>query len=295
MAAKSKKKKTKGKKKQPSVKKRLLILLLKASAVIALLISLFVLVVYLGIFGPIPSKAEISRIRNHSASVVHSHDGKLLGKYFLQNRMTIDNESISPHVKNALVATEDSRFFKHKGLDFVSLGRVFFKSIILGNRSQGGGSTISQQLARNLYPRKDFGKFTLPVNKVREIFISSRLEKVYSKDEVLTLYLNTVPYGDNIYGIEVAARQFFDKPSARLNPSEAAVLVGMLAANTAYNPRVNPEKAKIRRNIVLDRMAKQDFITEEEALRLKKEKISLQLKFIAGMTAAILKIRICGA
>ncbi len=185
---------------------------------------------------------------------------------------------MSPHVKNALVATEDSRFFKHKGLDLVSLGRVFVKSIILGNRSQGGGSTISQQLARNLYPRAEYGKFTLPVNKVREIFISSRIEKVYTKKEVLALYLNTVPFGDNVFGIEVAAQQFFGQPSSTLNPPQAASLVGMLAANTAYNPRVNPDKALERRNIVLDRMANQGFISDEEAVKFKSTPISLNYK-----------------
>ena len=276
MAEKKSKAKVSTKKKKPSKKRRILVFFLKLGLVLGVLLSAFIFAVYLGIFGRIPEKDALSRIRNNSATLVYSHDDKLIGKYFLQNRMTIDQENVSQHVKNALVATEDSRFFKHKGLDFVSLGRVFVRTILMGNRSQGGGSTISQQLARNLYPRLDFGKFTMPINKVREIFISSRLEKVYSKEEILALYLNTVPFSENLYGIEVASQQFFGKPSLSLNPSEAACLVGMLAANTAYNPRVNPERSTKRRNIVLSRMEDQKFLSKDEAEFLKAQPIRLK-------------------
>jgi penicillin-binding protein 1A len=274
----SKGKMARGKSPRKSTRKRILIYSFSTGVILATLVFFFVFIVYLGLFGPIPSKATLSRVRNNSATLVQSYDGKLIGKYFLQNRMTIDQEGISQHVKNALIATEDSRFFKHKGLDFISLGRVFVKSILLGNRSQGGGSTISQQLARNLYPRRDFGRFTLPINKVREIFISARLEKVYTKDEILALYLNTVPYGDNVYGIEVASQRFFGKPSLAVNPSEAATLVGMLAANTAYNPRLNPEKSEQRRNTVLARMADQEFISRQDLEIYKSKPIILNYK-----------------
>lgn len=277
MAGSTPKNKNRSKKKHFS-KKRITIILVSAGGVLVALMLIFVFVVYLGLFGPIPSKSTLSRIKNSSATLVQSYDGKLVGKYFLQNRMTIDQEGISQHVKNALVATEDSRFFKHKGLDVVSLGRVFVKSILLRKRNQGGGSTISQQLARNLYPRLDFGKFTIPINKVREIFISARLEKVYNKDEVLALYLNTVPYGDNVFGIEVASQRFFGKPSSALNPSEAATLVGVLAANTAYNPRVNPEKSLLRRNIVLGRMENQGFLSKEELASYSSQDIMLNYR-----------------
>ncbi len=276
MAKKKTKSKVSKKKNKPSKKKRILVFVLKLSLVLGILLSAFIFAVYLGIFGRIPEKDALSRIRNNSATLVYSHDDKLIGKYFLHNRMTIDRENVSQHVKNALIATEDSRFFKHKGLDFVSLGRVFVRSILMGNRSQGGGSTISQQLARNLYPRIDFGKFTMPINKVREIFISSRLEKVYSKEEILALYLNTVPFSDNLYGIEVASQQFFGKPSLSLNPAEAACLVGTLAANTAYNPRINPERSTLRRNIVLGRMEDQGFISAEELESYKAQPIQLR-------------------
>ena len=268
--------KRKGKKK--SARSRFLIFLFKSAVVLTCLVFFFVFSVYLGLFGPIPTKATLSRVKNNSATLVYSHDHRMVGKYFLQNRMTIGEENISQYVKDALVATEDSRFFRHRGLDIRSLARVFVKTIVLGDRSQGGGSTISQQLARNLYHRSDYGKFTLPINKVREIFISARLEKVYSKDEVLALYLNTVPFGDNTYGIEVASQRFFGKASAQLNPAEAATIVGMLAANTAYNPRVNPEKSLQRRNIVLDRMASQGVISQEEAKKYQNQPIRLNYR-----------------
>ncbi|MCK5821705.1 MAG: transglycosylase domain-containing protein [Bacteroidales bacterium] len=280
MTKKSRTKKSAARKKikKQSGKTKLILFLLKSGVVVACLVFFFVFAVYLGLFKPIPTKSELSRIRNNSATVVYSHDTKIVGKYFFQNRMTIREENISQYVKDALVSTEDSRFFRHKGLDFISLGRVFVKSIILGNRSQGGGSTISQQLARNLYPRLGFGKFTLPVNKVREIFISARIENIYSKDEILALYLNTVPFGDNVYGIEVASQRFFGKPSASLNPPEAATLIGMLAANTAYNPRVNPEKSLQRRNIVLGRMASEGVLSKEEARAYQSQAIKLNYR-----------------
>jgi len=271
----SKKSAARKKNKNKSGKSKFILFLLKSGVVVVCLGFFFVFAVYLGLFKPIPTKSDLSRIKNNSATVVYSHDGKIVGKYFFQNRMTIREENISQYVKDALVSTEDSRFFRHRGLDFISLGRVFVKSIMLGNKSQGGGSTISQQLARNLYPRLGFGKFTLPINKVREIFISARIEKIYSKEEILALYLNTVPFGDNVYGIEVASQRFFGKPSSNLNPAEAATLVGMLAANTAYNPRVNPEKSMQRRNIVLGRMASQGMLSEDDTEKFQSQAIKL--------------------
>lgn len=258
-----------------NLKKKLLIWSIKLfiSGIIAL--TIFLALVWIGAFGKLPDIKELKNIKNQTASVVYSSDKVMIGKYYYQNRLTIDNKNISSHVKNALVATEDSRFFEHKGLDLISLGRVFVKTVILFNHQQGGGSTISQQLAKNLFPRESYGVFSLPVNKAKEIFIAARLEKVFTKEEILGLYLNTVPFGENIYGIEVASNRFFGKPSSKLTPPEAATLIGMLAANTAYNPRINPELSKKRRNIVLSRMQTQKFITKEEADKYKKSSISL--------------------
>ncbi|MFW5890340.1 MAG: transglycosylase domain-containing protein, partial [Marinilabiliaceae bacterium] len=149
-----------------------------------------------------------------------------------------------------------------------------------GDRSYGGGSTISQQLAKNLYPRKDFRLLSLPANKAREIFTASRLEDIYSKSEILNLYLNTVPFGENVYGIEVAASRFFSKSSSELAPHEAATLVGMLAANTYYNPRLHPERSLERRNLVLDRMVEQGFLSAEEGERYKGKPIDLDYRVL---------------
>lgn len=241
---------------------------------------LFVLFVYLGLFGSLPAYSELSKIKQNTASEVYSSDGKLMGRYYIQNRITIDNKSISRYVKEALIATEDSRFFEHEGIDFVSLGRVIVKSILLGDRSQGGGSTISQQLAKNLYPRKHLGFLTLPVGKVKEIFTASRLEKIYTKEEILTLYLNTVPFGDNVYGIETASERFFSKSSKYLDPAESATLIGMLAANTRYNPHRNPKLSLNRRNIVLDRMAEHGSLTSGEVKKYKSTPIRLHYRKI---------------
>ncbi len=241
---------------------------------------LFVLFVYLGLFGSLPTYSELSKIKQNTASEVYSSDGKLMGRYYIQNRITIDNKDISKYVKEALIATEDSRFFEHKGIDFVSLGRVIVKSILLGDRSQGGGSTISQQLAKNLYPRKNLGFLTLPAGKIKEIFTAGRLEKIYTKEEILTLYLNTVPFGENIYGIETASERFFSKSSKYLDPAESATLIGMLAANTRYNPHRNPELSLKRRNVVLDRMVEHGYLTSGQAGKYKVSPIKLHYRKI---------------
>lgn len=242
--------------------------------------ALFVSIVWIGAFGRLPSREDLKSIENDNASEVYSADGKLMGRYFIENRLTIGNKDISPHVTNALISTEDSRFFEHKGIDFISLGRVLTKTIIFGNKSQGGGSTISQQLARNLFPRSGNSWWSLPVNKTKEAIVANRLEKVYSKEQILNLYLNTIPFGEEIFGIETASQRFFSKSAGELNPSEAAVLVGMLAANTAYNPRLNPERSEARRNIVLNRMEQQGFPSTIETQEWIEKPIELNYRKI---------------
>ncbi len=243
---------------------RLVLWSLKGIGGLLSVIFIFLLFVYLGVFGRLPSFDELKKIDNDVASEVYTEDGVLMGKYYHQNRMSIDNKVISKHAVNALVATEDKRFFTHKGFDIISLGRVVFRTILLRDKAQGGGSTISQQLAKNLFPRKKYGPLSMVVNKSREIFIASRLEKVYTKEQILNLYLNTVPFGEDVYGIEAASMRFFSKHSSQLKPNEAAVLIGMLAANTAYNPRINPDRSKTRRNIVLARMEEFGFLSAKE-------------------------------
>lgn len=265
----------KGVKKKSSAWKKIIVLSFKAFGFIVGLAFVFLLFVYLGVFGRLPSTDDLAQINNDIASEVYADGGVLMGKYYYQNRMSIENRGISQHAKNALVATEDKRFFQHKGFDIVSLGRVLFKTVLIRNKAQGGGSTISQQLAKNLYPRKRYGPFSILVNKSREIFTASRLEEVYSKEEILTLYLNTVPFGEDVYGIEAASLRFFSKHSSKLKPKEAAVLIGMLAANTAYNPRANPKNSTKRRNIVLDRMTEFGFLGKAESEKLKKSDLGV--------------------
>ncbi len=274
------KKKTSSKSGDKKNRNRLLKFLFKLVVGGLAFIVMFLALVYVGLFGKIPDIKELSRIRNHSASEVYSIDGEMIGKYFVENRRNIKNRDISEYVINALIATEDSRFFEHKGLDYISMGRVILHSLLLGDKTQGGGSTISQQLAKNLYPRKDYKFLSLPVNKAREMFTAARLEEVYSKAEVLNLFLNTVPFGENIYGIEVAANRFFNKSSANLEPHEAATLIGMLAANTRYNPRRFPELSKKRRNVVLDRIIDQEFISLKQGRKYKEMPLGLDYRVL---------------
>lgn len=228
-------------------------------------IALFIGGVYSGVFGDLPDDDALRGIKNETASLVYSQDRVLIGKFFAQNRTNIDYSDFPEHLVQALVATEDARFFEHSGIDYRGLMRVFFKSLLLGDERSGGGSTISQQLAKNLYGRQYHGPLSLPVNKVKEAILAGRIEDLYSKEEVLTLYFNTVPFGENVYGVEAAAIRFFNCQAKDLLPQQSAVLVGMLKANTYYNPRLYPENALLRRNIVLRQMEKYDYLTSSTA------------------------------
>ncbi len=244
---------------------------------IILLIGILLLLVYFGAFGRLPNKTELSAISNEEASLVYSSDGVIIGKYFAQNRTNIKWEQLPEHLKNALIATEDKRFFTHKGYDNRSYLRVLFKSILFGDNSGGGGSTLTQQLVKNLFGRSDFGFISLPINKIKEMFIATRLEDVYNKEELLLLYLNSVPFGDDVYGVESASQRYFNKPASELKIEEAAVLIGLLKANTYFNPQLNPENSLIRRNLVLSLMVKENYLTE--ALLDSLRKLPLQLNY----------------
>ncbi len=241
------------------------------------LFALYILIL-LGGFGLVPNRNELKEINNYTASEIYSQDSILLGKYFLQNRTNADFEDFPDHLINALVSTEDSRFYEHHGVDFVSFMRVLVLSIIL-NDDAGGGSTITQQLSKNLFTRKSYGALTMPVNKFREMIIAGRLEDVYSKEEILTLYFNTVPFGEDCYGIEAATLRFFNTVPSKLTIEQSAVLVGLLKANTTYNPRLHPDKSLIRRNTVLNLMVnhKNHYLSYAEADSLKD--LPLQLNY----------------
>ncbi|MDX2248771.1 MAG: transglycosylase domain-containing protein [Bacteroidia bacterium] len=236
--------------------------------------------VLLGFFGDLPEQNELAAIQNPVASEVFSADGKLIGKYFVENRTNVTYKDISPQLVQALIATEDARFYDHAGVDNRSMMRVLVKSVILQDKSAGGGSTITQQLAKNLYPRQDYSILTMPVSKIREAVIARRLEKIYSKEEIITLYLNTVSFGESVYGIDVATERFFNTDPKNIKLEDAAVLVGMLKANTAYNPRRYPEKSQERRNVVLDQMVKYGYLSSEEADSLKKLPLKLDYRNI---------------
>ncbi len=239
--------------------------------------------VWMGAFGSLPDKEELRRIENPIASEIYSADSVLLGRYFVFERSMITFQKIPRHVVNAVLATEDIRFYKHRGIDRKSLGRVLVKSILL-QQSSGGGSTLTQQLAKNIFPRKDYIFFSMVINKFREMIIASRLEDVYTKDDILTLYLNTVPFGDNTYGVEAAAQRFFSVPTQRLTIAQGAVLVGMLKANYAYNPRVFPSRSLKRRNTVIAQMAKYAMLKPADADSLQALPLQLQYNKISHHT-----------
>ena len=242
---------------------------------------LFSIIFYLSIrfevFDRLPTISELREIENNIASQVYTEDGKLLGKYYIQNRVNSSLEEISPDLLNALVATEDVRYFDHNGIDLYAWLRVFFKSILLQEDTAGGGSTLSQQLAKNLYSRKHYLFLSLLVNKVREMIIARRLESIYSKNELLTLYLNTVSFSENTFGVKVASRRFFDTKPMELRLEEAAILVGMLKGTAIYNPLNYPERALKRRNTVLYQMNKYGYINKAVADSLAA--IPLKLKY----------------
>lgn len=244
--------------------------ILIAALALILLPVIYVLFVYWGVFGHLQSKKELLNYKNATATTVLSSEGELIGNVFSENRTNISYGQIPANLINALIATEDSRFFEHKGIDSRSLLRVIFKSILLNNPNSGGGSTISQQLAKNMFGRKNSGRLSLIITKTKEAILANRLEKIFNKEEILTLYLNTVSFGENIYGIGTAARRYFNKRTESLKYEESAVLIGILKANTFYNPRLHPENAIARRNVVLKQMEKYRYLNKSQADSLCK-------------------------
>ncbi|PIB29470.1 transglycosylase domain-containing protein [Maribacter sp. 4G9] len=229
-----------------------------------LLLIVFVGSIYLGAWGKIPNKQELSNFQYQVASEVFTADSVLIGKYYLNDRQPITFEEFPEHLVQALLSIEDQRFYEHSGVDYPSLFRVGLKTILMGDESSGGGSTISQQLAKNLYPRRDRNQTNIVIDKIKEMIIAGRLEDIYDKSEILTHYLNTVSFGDNTFGIESAALKFFNTRTKNLSIPQAATLVGMLKATYGYNPRIFPEKSRERRNLVLSSMVKNDYIQQTE-------------------------------
>lgn len=224
---------------------------------------LIALIFLIALFASVPGVRSLRTVQTQHASEIYSADGILLGRYYNENRTVVEYDQIPQHVVDALVATEDERFYQHNGVDIRSWGRVFYRTVLLGDESGGGGSTLSQQLAKNLFQRRNYRILSLVRNKFREIAIAIRLERAYTKQELLALYLNTVPFSENVYGIDVAARRFFSKAPAELLIEEGAALIGTLKATTYYSPTEYPERVIQRRNVVLNQMVKNDYLSPE--------------------------------
>jgi len=237
----------------------------------------FFYIVQGGFFGAIPNDEELKQMKNYEASEVYSSDSVLLGRFFIENRSDVTWKELSPHLYNALVATEDVRFYKHKGIDQRSLMRVLFKSIIL-RQNTGGGSTLTQQLAKNYFGRKDYGVFTMPVAKIKEAILANRIEHLYLKEEILLFYLNTVSFGENTYGIKTACERYFSTNTYDISLQDAALLIGLLKGPSYYHPQKYPERALERRNTVLHQLYKYNYLTAEELADAQKTKINLHFK-----------------
>ncbi|MBO4455894.1 MAG: transglycosylase domain-containing protein [Bacteroidales bacterium] len=227
--------------------------------------ALFILLLLVGIFAKIPSFEELEHPDNKLATQVLAQDGEVLTTFHIENRTYVSYDELSPNLVHAAVATEDSRFYKHSGIDMKGLARVIFKTLLLRDSSQGGGSTITQQLAKTLYPRQEnAGKIALVFTKFKEWITAVKLERDYTKNEIIAMYLNSIFFGSSAYGVKAASETFFAKEPADLNVQESAMLVGMVNKPTRYNPVINPENALTRRNFVIGQMAKAGYITKAE-------------------------------
>ncbi len=247
-------------------------------------ILLFVLISF-DVFGPMPSFKQLENPENDLASEVWSEDGKLLGKFYIINRTWIDIDEISPYVVDALIATEDIRFYKHSGVDIRGLGRVIYKTILQGESSAGGGSTITQQLAKNLFPRDTTTyKFALVkmtnlgITKFKEWVTAVKLERSYTKNELITMYLNVFDFLNQAVGINSAASIYFNSSPDSLNLEESAMLVGMLKNSSYYNPLRRYDETLHRRNVVLSQMVKYGYLEKEIFDSVKTLPIELDYK-----------------
>ena len=228
-----------------------------------LLVILFFFCVAKGVFGTMPSFDELENPRTNLATEIISADGKILGTYYIENRSNVRYAELSHYMPEALISIEDERFTEHSGIDERALFRVAFG--VLTGRKKGGGSTITQQLAKNLFPRgENLSKPKLVLRKFQEWITATKLEHNYSKEEIVAMYLNTVAFGHNAFGIRSAASTFFDKKPIEMNIEECALMAGVVNAPTRYSPVRNPEMSINRRNLVLKKMAENGFITQAE-------------------------------
>ena len=270
--------KKKSKKKKYSYKKYVRIFWI-LFLVFTLGLSGFILGIYHGYIGEeMLTIEELENPETNLATEIYSADGVLLGKYYRENRTYAMPNEISKNLYDALIATEDKRFYKHSGIDWYSVASVPWY-ILKGDKK--GASTISQQLAKNMFKKKDrnnLPKFQLVIAKLQEWIMAVRLERYYTKDEIVAMYFNTVEFGLNTYGIKSASNTFFNKNPIDLNKQEAAVLVGVLKAITKYSPKLNPESSLNRRNVVLTQMNKNGYLTNTEFDSIRALPIKLDLR-----------------
>ena len=257
-----------------------------------LAVILFIVAVnvnFLWLFGGMPSLQELENPKSQNASLIISEDGQEIGKYFRENRNPLEFEQLPLNIINTLVSTEDARFTSHSGIDIRSMMRVVFSF-----GTAGGGSTISQQLAKILFHTRsiEFGEddpvyigllmkidgLRTVIAKVKEWILAIKLERRYTKQEIMAMYLNEVSFGNNAYGIQVACRTYFQKDIQNVSLTEAATLIGLLQNPSLYDPRVRPEKTLERRNTVLGQLAKYDFILPEELDKLRETPLNLHYK-----------------
>jgi penicillin-binding protein 1A len=233
----------------------------------------FITLIAMGAFGQLPSLHELENPTLVLASEVFAADGSSMGKYYTSkgNRLDVAYQDISPNVVHALVSTEDERFYEHSGVD----AKAVLRAILLFGKD-GGGSTITQQLALNMFNgERSHNRISRVIQKLKEWIIAIQLERNFTKEEILTLYLNDVSFSDNVYGIRGAARTFFHKDPDSLSVDEAAVLVGMVNNPSLFNPRTNLKAATDRRNVVLSRLATNHFISPDEAAQFKAKPIDI--------------------
>ncbi|QNA43621.1 transglycosylase domain-containing protein [Lacibacter sediminis] len=238
--------------------------------------GLFILLVIganFGLLGKMPSLEELENPSASLASEVIASDGTMMGKFYLEDRTNVEYKDISKNIVNALIAAEDERFYEHSGIDGRALARAIAK---LG--SDGGGSTITQQLALNLFRERAKNKFRRVFQKIQEWIIAVKLERNFTKDEIVALYLNTVEYSDNVFGIRNASKTFFQKEPSLVTVDEAALLIGMVNAPYAYNPRLFPPRAMQKRNAVINDMVRNNFVSAPEGEKLKSKPINLKYK-----------------
>ncbi len=243
---------------------------------VAFLLLLFTLI-SVGAVGYLPQISELENPIDKYASQVISTDNELLFTYSQSddNRIFVDYSDLSPHLIDALIATEDIRYYSHSGIDFISVGRAVVKTMLLNRESSGGGSTITQQLAKLLYSPRASNKLQRVFQKPVEWVIAAKLERFYTKDEIINLYLNKYDFNYNAVGIESAARTYFNKTPKELNIEESAMLIGMLKNSSLYNPVRRPEVTRDRRNVVLSQMEKYDYLSRQEADSLKQLPVTI--------------------